>query len=412
MPACRSVITCLAVGISLSLLAPVALVAQPVKEKSQESTQEKRRLRKQIEQLEREKLEIEKRLSQVPGPRGPHGPSDLDLALGAFTRLLELPHPGGWLRSKVIRTIYDVWGPRDLGLKGALDAFAAILEREGHDNTVCTIVLGAAEAMGPEAAPLLDAIQSLDTRGRPTVRDAKTRAIRSIRLDARVLNAVVQKVDQELKFVMLSIGAHDGAAKGMRFTILRDERFLGSVRVDYVYPKSCSASFVNLQPGAAFRAGDRAVYPARDVTNAASMRIAIEHWIRARDRNIEDLRRTVEKLEKEMAALKRIARRFGGPRGGLARTHHIVARVAGSNKVYINIGSRDGLRVGTRYEVFAPRTSEKVKTQRIDRKGTIRVIEVKEEYALAEIAFESDRFDPITEGDYLRMDVAPKRRRL
>jgi len=113
-----------------------------------------------------------------------------------------------------------------------------------------------------------------------------------------------------------------------------------------------------------------------------------------------------------MAALQWIARRFGAPWDELARTHYIVARVAGSNKVYINIGSRDGLRVGTRYEVFAPRTSKKVKTERVHRKGTIRVIEVKEEYALAEIATETDRFDPITEGDYLRIDVAPKRRRL
>jgi len=369
MHACRLASACLAIGLAVALLAPTALVAQPVeKGKGKKSTEEDRRLQAQIKQLKDTIAQIERDLTNTrhalrsaPGPRGPHGPTDLDIALTAFTRLLELPHGEGRLRSKVIHTIRDVWGARDLGLKGALDGLAEILEHEGRDDGVCAIVLDAAEAMGPEAAPLFDAIRSLDTRGRPALRDAKARALFSI-APGRHIEAVVQKVDQELEFVMLSVGGDDGACKGLRFTILRNERFLGEVRVDYVYPKSCSASFFYQRPGMLFRVGDRAVFPA--------------------------------------PALKQ---RWDG---------RIITRVSGSDKFYIIIGSRRGLQVGTRFGVFAPAKSGEGKTGRLRRKGAIRVVVVERDFALAEIVSETDPGNPLAVGDRLRIEVAPKHRRL
>jgi len=77
-------------------------------------------------------------------------------------------------------------------------------------------------------------------------------------IEAPPISAVVQKVDSELKFVMLSVGSDDKVSKGMRFHISRQDSYVGEVRVDYVYPKSCSASFVLLKPGMSIEAGDSA----------------------------------------------------------------------------------------------------------------------------------------------------------
>jgi len=72
------------------------------------------------------------------------------------------------------------------------------------------------------------------------------------------ITAVVQRVNPELKFVMLSVGRDQKVSKGMRFHISRDGSYVGEVQVDYVYPKACSASFVTQKDGAAFQAGDNA----------------------------------------------------------------------------------------------------------------------------------------------------------
>lgn len=72
------------------------------------------------------------------------------------------------------------------------------------------------------------------------------------------ITAVVQRVNPELKFVMLSVGRDQNVSKGMRFHVSRDGSYVGEVQVDYVYPKACSASFVTQKPGAAFQAGDNA----------------------------------------------------------------------------------------------------------------------------------------------------------
>jgi len=72
------------------------------------------------------------------------------------------------------------------------------------------------------------------------------------------IEGVVQKVDNELKFVMLSVGRDDNVSRGMRFHISRNGSYVGEVRVDYVYPKACSASFVTIKPGMNIQAGDTA----------------------------------------------------------------------------------------------------------------------------------------------------------
>jgi hypothetical protein len=72
------------------------------------------------------------------------------------------------------------------------------------------------------------------------------------------IEAVVQKVNDELKFVMLSVGRNDKVARGMRFYISRNGSYVGEVQVDYVYPKSCSASYVRLKPEMSIQVGDTA----------------------------------------------------------------------------------------------------------------------------------------------------------
>jgi len=72
------------------------------------------------------------------------------------------------------------------------------------------------------------------------------------------IEAIVQKVNNELRFVVLSVGSDDKVSKGMRFHISRNGSYVGEVRVDVVYPKSCSASFVLLKPGMNIQVGDTA----------------------------------------------------------------------------------------------------------------------------------------------------------
>ena len=72
------------------------------------------------------------------------------------------------------------------------------------------------------------------------------------------IEAVVQKVNGELKYVMLSVGADDKVVKGFRFVVSRNGRYVGDVQVDYVYPKACAASFVRMAPGFSFEPGDTA----------------------------------------------------------------------------------------------------------------------------------------------------------
>lgn len=72
------------------------------------------------------------------------------------------------------------------------------------------------------------------------------------------IEAVVQKVNGDLKYVMLSVGQDDKVVKGFRFVVSRNGRYVGDVQVDYVYPKACAASFVRMAPGFSFEPGDTA----------------------------------------------------------------------------------------------------------------------------------------------------------
>jgi archaellum component FlaC len=72
------------------------------------------------------------------------------------------------------------------------------------------------------------------------------------------IEAVVQKVNEDLKFVMLSVGRDDKVIKGMRFYVSRKGSYVGEVEVDSVYPKSSSASYVRLKPGMSIQVGDTA----------------------------------------------------------------------------------------------------------------------------------------------------------
>jgi len=75
---------------------------------------------------------------------------------------------------------------------------------------------------------------------------------------SRPIEAIVQRVDNESKIVMLSVGSADGVSEGMRFHVSRDGSYVGEVRVDSVSSKSCSASFVLLKPGMKIQVGDTA----------------------------------------------------------------------------------------------------------------------------------------------------------
>lgn len=77
-------------------------------------------------------------------------------------------------------------------------------------------------------------------------------------INAPPIDAVVQRVNPELKFVMLSVGGQDKVTKGMRFTISRGGNYIGDVLVDAVYPTVSAAQIVMTNPGATFKAGDTA----------------------------------------------------------------------------------------------------------------------------------------------------------
>lgn len=75
-------------------------------------------------------------------------------------------------------------------------------------------------------------------------------------IHAPAVDAVVQKVNPDMEYVMLSVGREDKVTKGMRFYVSRNASFVGEVQVDNVYPKACSASFVT--PNMEVQAGDQA----------------------------------------------------------------------------------------------------------------------------------------------------------
>ncbi|MBN2490643.1 MAG: hypothetical protein JXQ29_07330 [Planctomycetes bacterium] len=77
-------------------------------------------------------------------------------------------------------------------------------------------------------------------------------------IQAPPIEAVVQTVNPEYKFVTLSVGSDDKVTKGMRFHVSRRGLYVGDVQVDNVYPKSCAARFIVLAPGREIAVGDTA----------------------------------------------------------------------------------------------------------------------------------------------------------
>ncbi|MBI4882222.1 MAG: hypothetical protein HY812_21550 [Planctomycetes bacterium] len=61
------------------------------------------------------------------------------------------------------------------------------------------------------------------------------------------IDAVVQKVNNELSLVVLSVGADDGVKRGTAFEVFKDGQYKGKVVVDDVFPDNCSARIVRGQ---------------------------------------------------------------------------------------------------------------------------------------------------------------------
>jgi len=102
-------------------------------------------------------------------------------------------------------------------------------------------------------------------------------------------------------------------------------------------------------------------------------------------------------IERQTNLAKDASHHYASVRSNNNADGRIIARVAGSNKVYINIGARNGLKEGTQFETYIL-----AKGNQVVPKGNIIVQEVKAEYALAAIQDELDRFDPVAEGDLIR----------
>jgi DNA repair exonuclease SbcCD ATPase subunit len=72
------------------------------------------------------------------------------------------------------------------------------------------------------------------------------------------INAYVAEVNNEIGFVILSVGGDDQVQKGYPFHVYRGDRYLGEVRVDEVFPDHASAMIMKQVDGAQFRINDKA----------------------------------------------------------------------------------------------------------------------------------------------------------
>jgi hypothetical protein len=76
---------------------------------------------------------------------------------------------------------------------------------------------------------------------------------------------------------------------------------------------------------------------------------------------------------------------------------HVLSVGAGGGMAYIDLGSRDGLKRGTRFEVLRPG-----KGGDMAKLGTVEVRDVENDMALVALVGEPDAFDPIVKGDAIR----------
>jgi len=74
----------------------------------------------------------------------------------------------------------------------------------------------------------------------------------------RKIDAAVVDVDNDLGFVVLSVGKDSQVEKGWTFQIYRDEKYLGEVEVDEVYDKYSAARIKFRAEGAEFKIHDSA----------------------------------------------------------------------------------------------------------------------------------------------------------
>jgi hypothetical protein len=72
------------------------------------------------------------------------------------------------------------------------------------------------------------------------------------------IDALVEEVDTNLSLVVLSVGSQDEVKEGAEFTIYREDKFVGKVRVNKVYENLAGARVLFTAEGADIRQGDRA----------------------------------------------------------------------------------------------------------------------------------------------------------
>ena len=72
------------------------------------------------------------------------------------------------------------------------------------------------------------------------------------------IDALVEGVDANLRLVVLSVGSQDEVKEGAEFTIYREDKFVGKVRVNKVYENLAGAQVLFTAEGADIKQGDRA----------------------------------------------------------------------------------------------------------------------------------------------------------
>jgi hypothetical protein len=77
-------------------------------------------------------------------------------------------------------------------------------------------------------------------------------------LVAPPIDALVEEVDADLKLVVLSVGKQDEVKEGFEFTVYREDKFVGKVRVHKVYENLAGARVLFTATGGDIRQGDRA----------------------------------------------------------------------------------------------------------------------------------------------------------
>ena len=72
------------------------------------------------------------------------------------------------------------------------------------------------------------------------------------------IDALVVEVDSNLNLVVLSVGSQDEVKEGVEFTIYREDKFVGKVRVNKVYENLAGGRVLFTAEGSDIRQGDRA----------------------------------------------------------------------------------------------------------------------------------------------------------